>query len=87
MSQQADSDYSTQKITPQLISHIVDALRNKSYGSIEIYVENYSVVQITERKITKLARKNDGRKISVTFRRPQFSPRAQQTRVTGANRE
>lgn len=87
MSQSADSEYSTQKITPQLISQIVDALRNKSYGSIEIYVENYNVVQITERKITKLAKKNDSRKISVTFRRPQFSQRAQQTRISGVNRE
>ena len=54
---QADSDYSTLKITPQLISRIVDALRNKAYGSIEIYIENYNVTQISERTITKLAKK------------------------------
>jgi len=86
MNTPADSDYSTQKITPQLISQIVDALRGKSYGSIEIYVENYNVVQITERKITKLAPKNEGRKISVTIRRPQFSARPVQ-RIGSANRE
>lgn len=68
---QVDSDFSTQKITPQLISRIVDALKNKHYGSIEIYVENYNVTQITERTITKLARRNEGRKISITVRRPQ----------------
>ncbi len=82
-----DSDYSTQRITPQLISQIVDALRNKSYGSIEIYVENYNVVQITERKITKLARKNNGRNISVTFRRSQLGSRANTQRISPSNRE
>ena len=70
---QADTDFSTTKITPQLISQIVDALRNKAFGSVEIYVENYSVVQITQRTITKLAKRNDGRKISITVRRPQFA--------------
>lgn len=86
MNTPADSDYSTQKITPQLISQIVDALRGKSYGSIEIYVENYNVVQITERKITKLAAKGEGRKISVTIRRPQFSG-GSVGRIGSANRE
>lgn len=52
-----DSDYSTQKISPQLIAQIIDALKNKAWGSVEIYVENYNVVQITQRTITKL-RKN-----------------------------
>lgn len=71
---QADVDFSTIKITPQLISRIVDALKNKSYGSIEIYVENYNVTQITERTITKLARKNPNRKISITVsRNPQYA--------------
>lgn len=84
---QADSDFSTQKITPQLISQIVDALRGKSCGSIEIYVENYNVVQITERKITKLARKNEGRKISVTIRRAQFGARPNTQRLAPASRE
>ncbi len=51
---QVDEDYSTQKITPQLISHIVETLRNKAYGSVEIFVENYTVTQITQRTITKL---------------------------------
>ena len=55
---QGDGDFSTLSITPQLISRIVDALKNKHYGSIEIYVENYNVVQISERSITKFAKKN-----------------------------
>lgn len=74
---QADSDFSTIKITPQLVSRIVDALRNKPYGSIEIYVENYNVVQITERTITKLAKRNEQRKISITVaRNPQYAASA-----------
>ena len=51
---QADEKYSTQKITPQLLGQIVEALHNKAYGSVEIYVENYRVIQITQRTITKL---------------------------------
>jgi len=55
---QADfnNDYSTQKISPNLISKIVEVLRNKAYGSVEIYIEDFSVTQITERTITKLNR-------------------------------
>ena len=51
---QTDHDYSTQKIKPQLVSQIVDALKNKAYGSVEIYIQNYTVTQITERTITKV---------------------------------
>lgn len=54
MSQTDNNEFSTQKITPQLISHVVDALRNKQFGSVEIYIQNFKVVQITERKITKV---------------------------------
>lgn len=50
-------DFSTQKISPQLITQIVDALRDKAFGSIEIYIQNFKVIQITERTITKLATK------------------------------
>lgn len=48
------NDYSTEKISPNLISKIVEVLKNKAYGSIEIYIENFNVTQITERTITKL---------------------------------
>ena len=51
---QTDKDFSTQNITPQLIAQVVDALRNKQYGSVEIYIQNFNVVQITERTITKV---------------------------------
>lgn len=58
MNQRRDQDFSTEKITPQLISQIIDALKNKAYGSVEIYIQNYTVVQITERTITKVSRLN-----------------------------
>lgn len=46
--------FSTVKITPQMVEHIINVLKGKAYGSVEIYIENYHVVQITERKITKI---------------------------------
>ncbi len=82
---QADGDYSTLKITPQLISQIVDALKNKSFGSIEIYIENYSVVQITERTITKLAKKIQPQgKFSIRVTR---TPRPVQPQQFSVNRQ
>lgn len=53
---QGDKDYSTQQISPALISQIVEAIKNKAYGSVEIYVENFTVTQITERTINKINR-------------------------------
>lgn len=53
---QGDNDYSTQQISPALISQIVEAIKNKAYGSVEIYVENFTVTQITERTINKVCR-------------------------------
>ncbi len=80
---QADGDYSTLKITPQLISRIVDALKNKSYGSIEIYIENYNVTQISERTITKLAKKVQPHgKFTVTVNRTPVQGASQQFPVT-----
>lgn len=52
MSQNNDS-FSTIKISPELISRIVDSLKNKAYGSIEIFIQDHSVTQITERTINK----------------------------------
>ena len=64
MSQTDNSDYSTQRITPQLITQIIDTLKNKAWGSIEIYVENFTVTQITERTITKVAKPNGQKMIA-----------------------
>lgn len=71
-------EFSTQQITPQLISQIISSLKNKAYGSIEIYVENYNVVQITERTITKVNRQVSVQKRAKFIKRvssghPQFS--------------
>lgn len=47
-------DYSTKKITQDLIAEIKDALKNvRGWGSVEIYVQDNRVTQITERNIRK----------------------------------
>lgn len=49
-----NGEFSTLDITPELITQIIGVLKDKAYGSIEIYIENHQVVQITERTIRKL---------------------------------
>lgn len=46
-------DYSTQEISKQLISEIIEAVQGVEYGSIEIYVQNKIVTQISVRNIKK----------------------------------
>lgn len=47
-------DYSTEPITKELIDEVRTALKNiKGWGSVEIFVQNGKVVQITERNIKK----------------------------------
>lgn len=47
-------DYSTQNISEKLTTEIKSALQSvKNYGSIEIYVQNGVVTQITVRNIKK----------------------------------
>lgn len=47
-------DYSTKKINETLVLEIVEALKNiRGWGSVEIFVQDYKVVQITERNIKK----------------------------------
>jgi hypothetical protein len=49
-------DYSTRNVSKELIAEIVEALTNiRGWGSIEIYVQDSKVVQITERNIRKTA--------------------------------
>lgn len=47
------SEYSTKDISKQLIAEIKDVLRGLDYGSVEIYVQNGEVTQITKRHIKK----------------------------------
>ena len=72
---QTDQDFSTQNITPQLISQIIDAIRNKAYGSVEIYIQNHTVTQITERTITKVASLVESRRASPKNSRKTFTVR------------
>ncbi|OGD86753.1 hypothetical protein A2Z23_02760 [Candidatus Curtissbacteria bacterium RBG_16_39_7] len=52
-------DYSTRRPSRQLISELRRALKNiKGYGSIEVIVQDYKVVQITERNIKKTIQNN-----------------------------
>lgn len=48
------TDYSTQHISSALINEIVSALQSVNhYGSVEIYVQNSTITQITIRNIKK----------------------------------
>ena len=48
-------DYSTQRITKELLEEVKQALKNvRGWGSVEIFVQNGKVVQITERNIRKI---------------------------------
>jgi len=47
-------DHSTKKITRELLDEIKEALKNvRGYGSVEIYIQDYKVTQITQRNIKK----------------------------------
>ncbi len=47
-------DYSTKKVSRALVEELVDAIQNiRGWGSVEIQVQDYTVVQITERNIKK----------------------------------
>ncbi|MBL7159335.1 DUF2292 domain-containing protein [Candidatus Microgenomates bacterium] len=47
-------DYFTKKISNDLLSEIKSALKNiRGWGSVELYVQDWRVVQITERNIKK----------------------------------
>ncbi len=54
-------DYSTKKISQELVAEIKLALKSvKEYGSVEIYIQNAVVTQITVRNIKK-TNKIDGK--------------------------
>lgn len=46
-------DYSTKRISTQLIEEIKNALQSVTFGSVEIYVTDNNVTQITTRTIKK----------------------------------
>lgn len=48
-----DNHYSTKKINQKLLEEIKEALAGLDYGSVEIFVTNSEVTQITKRQIKK----------------------------------
>jgi len=47
-------DYSTKKISKDLLEEIKVSLKNvRGWGSVEIYVQDFKITQITERNIKK----------------------------------
>lgn len=48
------NDYSTKRISPDLMDEIIEALQSiRGWGSVEIIVQDYNVVQIAFRNIKK----------------------------------
>jgi len=48
------NNYSTKEVSQELMNEISEAVKNvRGWGSVEIYVQNFKVVQITERNIKK----------------------------------
>ena len=66
-------EYSTKSISSELLETIANSIRGKSYGSVEIYIQDSQVTQITERVITKV---NNSRSQSA---KPKYSERTIQT--------
>ena len=59
-------DYSTKDIDNELLAEIVDALKNvRGWGSVEIFVQDFKVVQITERSIKKTIHLRNSQKIGI----------------------
>ncbi|OGY23965.1 MAG: hypothetical protein A2Y57_00635 [Candidatus Woykebacteria bacterium RBG_13_40_7b] len=58
-----DALYKTTSISKELLDQIKDAISNKDYGSVEIYIEAGKVVQITERTIKKTVANNGNHKL------------------------
>jgi hypothetical protein len=47
-------DYSTKEVNEELLAEIAEALQNiRGWGSVEIFVQDFKVVQIIERNIKK----------------------------------
>lgn len=49
-----NGDYSTQQVNKDLMVEILTSLKNIHWGSIEIYIQDSQVIQITERHIKKM---------------------------------
>lgn len=67
--------YSTKKITTSLIDELKNALHKVDYGSIEIFVQDNTVTQITIRNIKKTSYK-------LEHQMPTISPSSRITHLT-----
>lgn len=48
------NNYSTKNVSEKLLKEVAEALKNvRGWGSVEIFVQDFKVVQITERNIKK----------------------------------
>ncbi len=54
------TDYSTKIVSAKLLNEIKEAIHNLNFGSVEIYVVNNQVTQITRRHIRKTNNNNQG---------------------------
>lgn len=56
------NNYSTKQPSEKLLKEIAEALNNiRGWGSVEIYVQDFKVVQITERNIKKTSEPSTSR--------------------------
>ncbi|MEK7113142.1 MAG: DUF2292 domain-containing protein [Patescibacteria group bacterium] len=47
-------DYSTKKVSPSLVAEVINAIESiNAYGSVEIYIQDSVVTQISVRSIKK----------------------------------
>jgi hypothetical protein len=54
-----DKGQTIKKVNTKLLDEIAEALNNiRGWGSVEIYVQDFKVVQITERNIRKTTNNN-----------------------------
>lgn len=51
-----NSRYSTRRVSSQLLSELKSELRGMDYGSLEVYVNDSRVTQITKRQIRKTSK-------------------------------
>ena len=50
----ADNTYSTKSITSHLLTELQDSIKSvQGWGSVEIFIQDYNVTQITEKNIKK----------------------------------
>lgn len=56
-----NDDYSTKKLSPLLMAEVISAIQSiNAYGSVEIYIQEGIVTQISVRSIKKTTKKGNG---------------------------